>query len=185
MTLPILRGAGLPMRRGDHHLRDTGRDAAALTALSPLNPWREIDEMSRWFDELMSRSFGVSPYGGRIGAAASNAGAPAVDLYESPEELRLFAYAPGAKADAFDITVTGDALTIKGERQPLIEGENWTGYGSGVARAQGAFEASYGLPCAVDASQVSACYHEGVLEIRLPKAEPAKVKTVKVNVKAD
>ena len=166
MTLPILRSANLPIRRGEN-----ARD----TALSPFNPWRELDEMSRWFDEFMGRSFTGNPI-------SQNAGVPAIDLYESPEELRLFAYLPGAKRDGFDVSVTGATLTVRGERHPLIEGENWTGYGSGIARAQGTFEASYNLPCEVDAAKVGATYHEGVLEIHLPKAEQAKVKTVKVNV---
>jgi HSP20 family protein len=171
MTLPILRGANLPAHRSEN-VRDT--------ALTAFNPWREIDEMSRWFDEFMGRSFGVSPYSrGTLGASA-----PAIDLYESPEELRLFAYVPGAKPDGFDLTVTGTTLTVRGERQPLLEGEQWTGYGSGIARAQGTFEASYNLPVEVDASQVSATYHEGVLEVHLPKAEQAKVKTVKINVES-
>ncbi len=170
MALPILHRANQPARRGEN-TRDT-----ALTAWNPL---REIDEMTRWFDDFMGRSFGVSPY-----SQGSAAGAPAIDLYESPEELRLFAYVPGAKRDGFDIAVTGNTLTIRGERRPLIEGENWTGYGSGIARAQGAFEASYTLPVEVDAGKVSATYHEGVLEVHLPKAETAKVRTVKVNVQS-
>jgi HSP20 family protein len=170
MALPILHRANQPARRGEN-----ARD----TALTTFNPWRELDEMTRWFDDFMGRSFGVSPYG--QGAAA---GAPAIDLYESPEELRLFAYVPGARKDGFDISVTGNALTIRGERQPLIEGENWTGYGTGIARAQGTFEAIYNLPCEVDAARVMATYHEGVLELHLPKAESAKVKSVKVKVDA-
>ena len=170
MTLPILHRGNLPARRGE-----TARD----TALTAYNPWRELDEMSRWFDEFMGRSFGVSPY--NQGLAAN---APAIDLYESPEELRLFAYIPGAKRDGFDVSVTGNTLSIRGERTPLIDGENWTGYGSGIARAQGAFEASYTLPVEVDAGKVSASYHEGVLEVRLPKAETAKVRSVKVNVQS-
>jgi HSP20 family protein len=170
MALPILHRSTLPTRRAEN-----GRD----TALTAWSPWREFDEMSRWFDDFMGRSFGVSPFS--QGAAA---GAPAIDLYESPEELRLFAYVPGAKRDGFDIAVTGNTLTIRGERMPLIEGESWTGYGSGIARAQGTFEASYQLPMEVDAGKVNALYHEGVLEIHLPKAEQAKVRTVKVNVQS-
>lgn len=169
MTLPILRGTNLPAYRSEN-VRDT--------ALTTFNPWREIDEMTRWFDEFMGRSFGMNPYS--RGALAASA--PAIDLYESPEELRLFAYVPGAKPDGFDISVTGTTLTVRGERQPLIEGEQWTNYGSGIARGQGVFEARYTLPVDVDASQVSATYHEGILEIHLPKAEQAKVRTVKINV---
>lgn len=170
MTLPILRNIGLPVRRGE-----TVRD----TALSAWNPWQELETMNRWFDDFMSRSFGVSPLAG-----GASAGAPAIDLYESPEELILFAYAPGAKKDAFDVSVGNGVITIRGERRPLIEGENLTGYGSGIARLQGTFEASYGLPVEVDATKVRATYHEGVLEIRLPKSESAKTKSVKVKVEA-
>jgi len=170
MALPILHRANQPARRGEN-----ARD----TALTAWNPLREIEETSRWFDEFMGRSFGVNPYN-----QGSMPGAPVIDLYESPEELRLFAYLPGAKKDGFDIAVTGNTLTIRGERVPLIEGENWTGYGTGIARAQGTFEAAYTLPVEVDAAKVRATYHEGVLELHLPKAETAKVKSVKVKVDA-
>ena len=135
--------------------------------------------MSRWFDDFMGRSFGVSPF-----AQGASANAPAIDLYESPDELRLFAYVPGAKRDAFDVSVGQGTITIRGERQPLIEGEHWTGYGSGIARAQGTFEASYRPPVEVDACRVRATYHEGVLELHLPKAETAKTKSVKVRVES-
>ncbi len=170
MTLPILRDTGLPTRRGE-----TVRD----TALSAWNPWQQFDEMNRLFDEFMGRSFGTRPYAG--GAAANT---PAMDLYESPEELILFAYAPGANKDAFDVQVGNGNITIRGERCPLIEGENLTTYGSGIARMQGSFEASYSLPAEVNADQVTAAYHDGVLEIHLPKSEAAKVKQVKVQVQS-
>lgn len=174
MTLPILRGTNLPAHRPEN-VRDT--------ALTAFNPWRELDEMTRWFDEFMDRSFGVRP-AGPYNRGTLAAGTPVIDLYESPEELRLFAYVPGAKSDDFDISVTGTTLTLRGERQPLIEGEQWTAYSSGIARTKGTFEASYNLPFEVDASEVSATYHEGILEIHLPKAEQAKVKKVTVNVES-
>jgi len=170
MALPILRNAGLPVQRGEN-VRDT--------ALSAWNPWQQINEMNRWFDAFMGRSFGASPL-----TASTFADTPAIDLYESPDELALFAWVPGAKRDAFDVSVQSDVITIRGERQPLIEGEQWTGYGSGIARLQGAFEASYRLPVAVEADRVQAGYHDGVLEIRLPKAETAKIKNVKVKVES-
>ncbi len=169
MTLSTLRGGNLPVRR---------IDKAGDTALTPFTPWRELEEMSRWFDTFMNRSFDVRPYSN--GPAGGNMFA--VDLYESSEELCLFAYVPGSRADGFDISVSGNLLTIRGERQPLITGEQWRCYGSGVAQSQGTFEASYTLPVEVAADKVSATYHEGVLELHLPKAEQAKVRTVKVNV---
>jgi HSP20 family protein len=175
MTLPILHRANQPARRTTgENVRDT--------ALSPFAPWRELNEMTRWFDEFMGRNFGPSLYNQGPNAGVAAVAAPAIDLYESPDELRLFAYLPGANKDGFDISVTGNTLSIRGERAPLIEGEGWTGYGSGIAQAQGAFEATYSLPVEVDAAKVNATYHEGVLELHLPKAETAKVKSVKVNV---
>ena len=171
MTLPILRNTGLPTRRGEN-VRDT--------ALSAWNPWQQLDEMNRWFDQFMGRSFGIQPYVG--GAAVS---APAIDLYESPEELILFAYAPGANKDAFDVQVGNGTITLRGERRPLIQGENLTAYGTGIAQMQGTFEASYGLPADVDAEKVTATYHDGVLEIHLPKSEAAKVRQVKVQVNSN
>ena len=175
MALPILRGADLPTRRAENY-RETG--------LNAFNPWRELEEMNRWFEELTGRSLvGGAPFlRGGVGGMAGGGAAPEVDLYESPDELRLFVYAPGASPDGFDISVAGNALAIRGVRRPLLEGENWTGHGSGVARMQGTFQTSYTLPVDVDPDGVSASYQGGILELRLPKVQKARVRSVRVNV---
>jgi HSP20 family protein len=190
MGLPILRNAtsNVPVRYDN-------AGPVRETALSTWNPWREIEQVDRWFDDFMARSFGAfglatfrSPWGSQRPDGMASAPAPAIDLYETPDEVILFAYCPGARRDAFDLSVTGTDITLKGERQPLMtasEKENWTGYGPGFARMQGAFEATYSLPCEVTAEKARADYRDGVLEVHLPKAENAKVRTVKVNVQGE
>ena len=175
MALPILRNATSQPVRGQDNVRDT--------ALTAWNPWQELEALNGWFDTFMGRSF---PMGGGLAARNGNGAgyeAPNVDLYETPEELILFAYVPGAKSDAFDVSLENGVITIKGERQPLITDENARCWSSGIARMQGTFQTSYRLPYEIDAEKVNAAYHEGVLEIHLPKAESARPKTFKVEVK--
>lgn len=176
MALPILRNpTNHPVRQQDN-VRDT--------ALAAWNPWQEFEALNNWFDSFMGRSF---PMGGGFAAGPrGNTGyeaAPNVDLYETPDELILYAYVPGAKGDAFDVSLQNGVLTIQGERQPLISDENARCWGSGIARMQGTFQTSYRLPFEVDAEKVNAAYHAGVLEIHLPKAESAKPRTYKVEVR--
>jgi|GEM_PF-61896 Molecular chaperone (small heat shock protein) len=173
--------SNLPVRHNNGETPTVMRD----TALSAWNPWREFDQLNRWFDDFMNRSFSaLSPFAmaSPLRAAAPGEGTLTGDLYETPDEIVLFAYCPGARHDAFDIRVGAGSLTIRGERAPLIRGENLRGYGPGFARSEGTFAASYHLPCEVNADQVKATYRDGVLEVHLPKAENARTRSVKVEI---
>lgn len=191
MSITAKRGNLVPVRRNDNATTDQIAPSSPDGTLSAWNPWREMADMDRWFSDFMGRSFdtfGLAPrwplgqaYGRRVETAAE---APTIDLYETPDELIVFAYAPGANKDAFDIAVGNGVLTLRGERRPLIEGENLTGYGSGIARMQGTFEATYRLPVDVDAGKARATYTDGVLHLHLPKSEAAKVKHIKVAVQS-
>ena len=201
MSASTKRGNLVPVRRNDESVQQQPQQQNAPAATGSLaatawNPWREMAEMNRWFDDFMNRSFGAfglptprsvfSPSwaGNQLGLSSSGASAtytPGIDLYETPEEVILFAYVPGAVKDAFDIALGNGALTIRGEYQPLIAGENLRGYGAGLARSQGTFETTCRLPVEVDGNNTRASYNNGVLEIHLPKAESAKVKRIPVD----
>ena len=203
MSASTKRGNLVPVRRNDESVTQeqsqpppqAAPNATGLASSTAWNPWREMAEMNRWFDDFMNRSLGnfglTSPTRSLFAPTWSENSQPAfrgavqpanMDLYETPEEVVLFAYLPGAVKDAFDIALGNGAITIRGEYRPLIGGENLRGYGAGIARAQGTFETTYRLPVEVDGANTRAVYNNGVLEIHLPKAESAKVKHIKVDV---
>jgi HSP20 family protein len=129
-------------------------------------------EVNRLFDNFFGRPTGSG--------AAGRSWAPAVDLYETKDDLVLTMELPGVRDKDVTVSITGDLLTIKGERrfehdvkeQQLLH----------VERAYGKFERLVQLPIPVQADKVKASYRDGVLEVKLPKTEEIKPKEIKVDI---
>jgi HSP20 family protein len=108
--------------------------------------------------------------------------APAVDIYETENELVLKADLPGVSGKDIDIRVENNMLTVRGERQfeTEVKEDNYLR----VERTYGSFSRSFGLPNTVNTEAISAEYKNGVLTVQLPKRAESKPKQVKVNVNA-
>ncbi|GBC91168.1 Spore protein SP21 [bacterium HR14] len=142
------------------------------------NPFRELERMRREMDELFGRLFDLRPSIDSERIEFS----PTLDVYETPDEFVLFVTAPGVKEGDMQVEIADGTITISGERKPLIEGENVTPHYISRLGGYGKFTVSYTVPTPIDENKVKAVYRNGILEIRLPKAESAKPKTVKVQV---
>lgn len=139
---------------------------------SPLAAFRE--EMYRLFDRFWREPFGdIEPFGSWFGGWG-----PALDVSETAEEICVRAELPGVAADDLEISVSGDVLTLRGEKKQETE-EKGRGYHR-VERRFGDFQRSVPLPASVDRDKVEAAYRDGVLTIRLPKKETAKPKRIEV-----
>ena len=140
------------------------------------DPWTDVvslrDAMDRLMNESVLRSRGD-------GAFQSNGGPP-LDIHEEGDNFVVSAQLPGVSPDEVEITVLGDSLRIRGERQEQQqrggEGKRW------IVREQryGSFERLVRLPSGVKADGADADYKDGILTITLPKAEDAKAKRVPV-----
>ena len=106
---------------------------------------------------------------------------PPVDLSETDDLLQVWLDLPGVEAKEIDIQVSGNQLTIAGERKEEKEEKGKLFHR--IERRAGRFSRSIGLPCAVDENKIDATYHDGVLEIKLPKTEEAKAKKITVKPK--
>ena len=117
----------------------------------------------------------------RNGDSAPRLWAPAVDVVESEREIVLHAELPGMKKEDIDIQITGDTLTLRGERQreTAQHGENF----HRIERQYGAFGRTFEIETPIDVAQVSASYEEGVLTVRLPKQEQIKSRQIEITVK--
>lgn len=117
---------------------------------------------------------------GRNDNSALTAWAPAVDIYETENELVLKADLPAIDEKDLDIRVENNTLTIRGERkfEREVKEENYLR----VERTYGSFSRSFGLPNTVDTEAIKAEYKNGVLKVEMPKRAESKPKQVKVSV---
>jgi len=147
--------------------------------MSNLTRWEPVREMmtlreamDRLFDDAFTR-----PVNLRDGGWSS----PAIDMYQTDDEVVLRAALPGFKADEVQINVTGDVLTLRGEMKHEEEQKDKAWY----IREQrwGSFERSITLPTDVKADKAVADYENGILTVTLPKAEEVKPKTITVKPK--
>ncbi len=155
-------------------------------AIVRFDPFRELDrlqnEVNRLFEGYNSNADVPAPArqssGG--GALMARAWSPAVDIAETQNEVVLRAELPGLKQDDIDIELTGDTLTLRGERK--FENEERKDNFVRVERSYGRFQRSFTLGVPVQNDQVSATYRDGVLEIHLPKSEQTRPCKVQVSV---
>ena len=105
---------------------------------------------------------------------------PAMDLVETEEHFVLRADLPGLGEDDVKLEVVDNVLTLTGERKAEHEAKG-EGYYR-LERGSGAFSRTLNLPDGVDASQISARFDKGVLEVRIPKPEQRKPQRVEIQV---
>ena len=132
-----------------------------------LVPWRGdfTREMERFFDRF------AEPTWETLEAIAGD-WAPKLDISETKDAMVLKAEMPGVDPKEIEIGLTGDVLTLKGEKEKETE-EKEERYHR-VERTDGAFLRSVRLPMAVDGSKVIATFKNGVLVVTLPKSPAAK-----------
>ena len=141
------------------------------TPWSALDRWGNLrNELNSFFDMPFWSSFG------RTGQLFSG-WSPALDLYESAENVVATVELPGMRKEDIDISLHDGTLTISGERK----GESTNGETTQrTERYVGTFRRSISMPTRIDASKVSATYEDGILKVTLPKAEEAKPKQIQV-----
>ena len=105
---------------------------------------------------------------------------PPVDVEETPDAYLFRADLPGVNAKDVKITVNGDTLTVRGERKREEQKSEGSLYRT--ERLYGAFERTFTLGTPVRTDQVKAAYRDGVLEIRVPKADEARAREIEVQV---
>jgi HSP20 family protein len=143
-----------------------------------LMKWKPFGEVSRlrremdrlWEDFFGPRGWGLRPWEGEW--------APVVDVSETGDQIVVKAEIPGIDPKEINITLTGDVLTLKGEKKSERE-ETKENYHL-VERSYGSFSRSLTLPAAVNADKIDAKYEKGVLTVTCPKKEKVKPKAIEV-----
>lgn len=109
--------------------------------------------------------------------------APAVDIFETENELVFKADVPDVELKDIDVRVENQTLTIAGERKFQAQNGDNKGYHR-IERNYGKFVRSFAVPNVFDTEQIAAAYKNGVLSVTLPKREAAKPRQIKVEVSA-
>src|SRR5436309_4532479 len=143
-----------------------------------LGPWSPANRWNNLRDELNS-FFELPFWSGSTRAGQLFTGwSPALDLYQSNDNVVAVVELPGMRKEDIDISLHDGTLTISGERKRESTGGEKA---QRTERYVGTFRRSIALPTRVDADKVTATYQDGILKVTLPKAEEAKPKQIQVS----
>jgi len=142
----------------------------------------EIDRLFNDFSQgwpFRKQSFGMEPFWrGEVHWGAL----PAVDVVEKDHAYELTAELPGMDEKAIDLKVSGNMLTVTGEKQEEKE-EKKRGYHVSERR-YGSFERSFRIPETVEVEKIDATFRNGVLTVTLPKKAGVEAAEKKIAVKS-
>src|SRR6202040_374437 len=138
-----------------------------------MNRWEQPFRGATTLQEQINRVFGDM-----VGRTAEESNltpwAPAVDIYETENELVVKADLPDVDPQDLDIRVENNILTIRGERK--FDTKSHEDSYLRIERAYGSFSRSFSLASSVKSESIQADYHNGVLTLNLPKREEGKPK---------
>ncbi|MCA9177671.1 MAG: Hsp20/alpha crystallin family protein [Planctomycetales bacterium] len=156
-----MAGTTITQRRGN---------MAPIFRRGPFSAYRELEELMEryWTDEGDGWGDG---WGGKLLA-------PPLDMSETENAISLRMDLPGVTAKDIDIQVSGNQLTITGERKEEKEVKNETFHR--IERRSGKFSRSVLLPCEVQEDKIEATYQDGVLKVSLPKTPESAARHIKV-----
>lgn len=140
--------------------------------------------MNQLFEDFMTRPFGrlgaeLGMMPGRMFGGAERF-EPRMDVFEDDESVHVTAELPGIDPKNVQLTVSQDVLTLEGEKKREHEekGRDWYA----MERSFGAFRRSIRMPVPVDADHAEARWHDGVLDVRVPKAGE-RTRTRRIEIK--
>jgi HSP20 family protein len=137
------------------------------------SPFEELERLRRQMELL---SGGLA--GGRFWSRPAAGVFPLMNVTEDKDNYYVRAELPGLKADDLELSVTGDTLSISGERKIPAEDEKAQYHRR--EREAGRFSRIVSLPAQLDTGKVAASCTDGVLTVTLPKAEEAKPRQIAV-----
>ncbi len=135
----------------------------SLTHFDPLVNFRAFEDA---FSRLLTEPQSNRPW------------SPAVDIYETENELVLKADLPGVESNQVDVRVENQTLTVSGERKFEAK-DSGKGFHR-IERSYGNFTRSFTVPTTFDTGNVAASFKNGVLSVALPKKEAAKPRQIKI-----
>lgn len=142
------------------------------------DPQAMLEEMQEEMTRLWGQAWPLMPRPVRRLPLAPSAWTPSLDVYEQDDTLIITAELPGVRKEDVEVTLDQGDLVIRGERRMEHEATEESYYR--MERRYGSFYRRLPLPFEVKAEQITAGFHDGVLEIRIPRpagdqAQPQKI----------
>lgn len=152
-------------------------------AIVTWQPFRELAAMQHRLDRMFSDTLPRAYAGFRVPSGEDQglgAWAPAVDIFETDQNVVLKAELAGVDPKDVEVRVENNTLYLKGQRKvdTEVKEENY----HRVERSFGSFARSFALPDSVDADKVAAEYQNGILTLTIPKKEKAKSRAISIKV---
>lgn len=150
-----------------------------MSTMTQWEPFRNFLSLQGQLNSLLEDGF----FRARGNDSALTAWVPAVDIYETANDLVTKADLPDIDSKHLYICVENNTLTIRGERK-FESAVTEDGY-LRVERGFGSLRRSFSLPNTVNSEAIRAEYKDGVLTVTLPKREESKRRQIKVAVNAN
>lgn len=143
-----------------------------MPAVARFDPFRDITTLRDEMNRLFNRATGD-------GVSSGSAWTPTVDIFDTDQAIVLRAELPGLTPEDIDIEIDDNVLSLKGERrfeETVQEGRYYR-----LERAYGHFQRNVTLPQGVKADEISASFDNGVLSVRVPKADEIRPRKIAVD----
>jgi HSP20 family protein len=140
-----------------------------------MHPLDMFEEMEQWAERMFPLAWMRPLQRERL---LGGGAIPQVDIIDREAELVVRAAVPGFGKDEIEITSTADAVTLRGHKEQEEKEEKGEYYRHETRRED--FLRTVHLPSLVDDTRAKATFKDGMLELELPKVEPAKRRTLKI-----
>lgn len=143
----------------------------------PWKPFGEVSSLRKEMDNLLNNFLGETSFP----RSFSQEWNPSVDVSETDDQLLIKAELPGLDAKDVNVSISGDILTVKGEKKK--EEEKKDEHFHSTERFYGSFQRSFRLPANIKTDEVDATFKKGVLQLVLRKTEDSRKKEIEIKVK--
>jgi len=137
------------------------------------------DEMDQLFDSF----FGATRMGDWSLPGSAGGWAPEIEVVEGDRDITVRAEIPGLDAQDVDVSISGNHLTVSGEKKESTEQQKGGYYHS--ERRYGHFRRTIELPAGTKPEQVTAEVDKGLLTLKIPKTEAAGVQRIPIKTAAE
>jgi len=142
--------------------------------LQTLTPYRKAGSIKNEIDNLLHEFFGGPVHAGPL----AGEWLPAAEITETQDRVFVKAELPGLDEKDIDLSISGNVLTIRGEKKHVKEDKDENHHLGD--RYYGSFRRTFQLPTDIDQEHAEAAFKKGVLMISVPKVEESKTKKIEI-----